>query len=104
MDCSPALIVYAKLSMFALNYVTMYHRSASSSVQEQILHASFGMTAHLFSSASLDFLISKKLTLRDMKNTSRSSARQLKSDCILDAVLFGLFSKSTSAILGWVLF
>lgn len=53
------LIVYAKLSMFSLNYVTMYHRSASSLIQEQILHVSFGMTVHVFSCVALDFLIGR---------------------------------------------
>lgn len=57
------LTVYAKLIMFALNYVTMYHRSASSQTQEQILHASFGMTVRLFSSASVDFLIIENFQL-----------------------------------------
>lgn len=39
-------IVYAKLSVFALNYVTVNHWSAPSSVQEQILHASFDSSVH----------------------------------------------------------
>lgn len=58
MGCSAALIVYAKQSVFSLNYVTMYHSGVSSLVGEQILRASLGMTfvnVHLFNCPQFPF-------------------------------------------------